>query len=361
MFSRRARAEAPDRWSGEALAVLAVCCLALEVDAWPKPGLVSRIDPGSHADMDAGTFRRSAEALRPHFAALAEAGRAGAGMGRLRAIGAAAEADMLAATGGVNTHRGAIFGLGLLCAAAGRSSHFPCGDRVHPSWCLGTTVPALLPLPGEGVAAERRRMGSGGARRRSRDPVGPTRRPSGDTLPCQGRESRDGLASLTPGPFPRGRRETLGATVAALWGPAILDGPVPLHSHGAAARRRHGAGGARAEAAAGFPSLYATGLPALRDGRRLAPGDGEAARVHCCFALVAALEDTNLLHRGGPDGLAYARREARAFLARGGVGAPRWRDDAIRIHRAFVARRLSPGGSADLLAMTLFVDAWEAP
>ena len=291
MSSRPARGEAPDPWSGGAIAALAVDCLALEVDAWPKPGLVSRLDGGSHADMDAGTFRRSAEALRPHLAALAEAGRAGAGMGRLRAIGIAAEADMLAATGGVNTHRGAIFGLGLLCAAAGRSSLLPFGDK--------------------------------------------------------GEASRRRDASI------------LGATVAVLWGPAILDGPVPLRTHGAEARRLHGAGGARAEAAAGFPTLSGTGLPALAEGRRLAPGDPEAARVHCCFALVAALEDTNLLHRGGPAGLAFARREAQAFLHRGGVGAPGWRDDALRIHGAFVARRLSPGGSADLLAMTLFADAWE--
>ncbi len=319
MSSGPARAEAPAPWSGEAVAALAVRCLALEVDAWPKPGLVSRVDSGSHDDMDAGTFRRSAEALRPHLAALAEAGRAGAGMGRLRAIGVAAEADMLAATGGVNAHRGAIFGLGLLCAAAGRVSPLPCGE-------------------GPGV-----RVGRAG---RARDPLAST---------------PDGPATLTPCPSPRGRGETLGATVAALWGPAILGGPVPLRSHGAAARRLHGAGGARAEAAAGFPTLYGTGLPALRDGRRLAPDDDEAARVHCCFALVAALEDTNLLHRGGAEGLADARREARAFLDRGGVGAPRWRDDALRIHRAFVKRRLSPGGSADLLAMTLFADAWESP
>ena len=287
MTSRPARADTPgEAWSGEGVATLAVACLALEVDTWPKPGLVSRIDSGSHADMDAATFSRSAEALRPHFSALAEAGRAGAGMGRLRAIGIAAEADMLAATGGINTHRGAIFGLGLLCAAAGvRTLLAACGRK--------------------------------GA-------------------------------------------HTLGAIVAARWGGAILEGPVPLHSHGTEARRHFGAGGARAEAAAGFPTLYGVGLPALDEGRRLAPGDAEAARLHCCFALVAALEDTNLLHRGGPDGLAFARREAAGFLARGGVGAPDWREDALRIHRSFVERRLSPGGSADLLAMTLFVDACEA-
>ncbi len=322
MTSRPARAEAlPEAWSGEGIAALAVECLALEVDAWPKPGLVSRIDSGSHADMDAGTFARSAEALRPHFTSLAEAGRAGAGMARLRAIGIAAETEMLAVTGGVNTHRGVIFGLGLLCAAAGFRALLPHGGR---RW------------PGEAGSDEE-------------NPT-PFERP---------------LMRLDFGaaPSPALRMKdapTLGTIVAASWGDAILESPVPLHSHGTQARRRHGAGGARAEAAAGFPTLYAVGLPALHAGRRLAPGDAEAAHLHCCFALVATLEDTNLLHRGGPNGLGFARREATGFLDRGGVGATGWREDALCIHRAFVERRLSPGGSADLLAMTLFTDACEA-
>lgn len=320
MTSRPARAEAPrDAWSGTGLADLAIACLDAEVSAWPKPGLVSRVDSGSHADMDISTFRRSADALRPWFAALAEAGHAGVGMGRLRALGIAAEADMLAATGGVNTHRGAIFGLGLLCAAAGAR--------------------ALLPLRG--------------------------RRWPGEARSNEGKP--DSRVSSYPSPLRvhslSRRREkdprTLGGIVATRWGDAILDGPVPLRSHGVEALRRHGAGGARSEAAAGFPTLYGIGLPALREGRRLAPGDAEAACVHCCFALIAALEDTNLLHRGGPEGLALARAEAAGFVDRGGVGAAGWRDDALRIHRAFVARRLSPGGSADLLAMTLFADAQE--
>src|SRR6201991_5198101 len=107
-------------WSYAAqLGQLAEQCLRLEVQTWPKPGLVSHVDAGSHTDMDADTFRRSAAAIRPHLLALAEAGAQGCAMGRLRIIGLEAEAAMFAATGGVNTHRGAIFGLGLLCAAAG--------------------------------------------------------------------------------------------------------------------------------------------------------------------------------------------------------------------------------------------------
>jgi triphosphoribosyl-dephospho-CoA synthase len=256
----------------------AAAALLQELAAWPKPGLVSPVDSGSHRDMDAATLRASIAALRPYFAELAAAGHQDAGMSTLRAIGVRAEAAMLAATGGVNTHRGAIFGLGLMVAAAGATS---------------------------------------------------------------------GAADAQ-----------LGRHVARRWGEAILKGPIPQASHGTQALRRYGAGGARLEAASGFPSVYEIGLPALRAGRALA---GEAgAAVQACFALIASVVDTNLLHRGGADGARYAVDSATGFLAAGGVGAADWLAQATAIHAGFVARNLSPGGCADLLAMTLFVDALEA-
>jgi triphosphoribosyl-dephospho-CoA synthase len=124
--------------------------------------------------------------------------------------------------------------------------------------------------------------------------------------------------------------------------------------------RRYGAGGARLEAATGFPSIYEVGLPALRLGRILAPEDAGAPPVQACFALIASVQDTNLLYRGGAEGARYAAEAATAFLGAGGVGAPNWRACAATVHAGFVARRLSPGGCADLLAMTLFVDRIEA-
>jgi triphosphoribosyl-dephospho-CoA synthase len=90
-----------------------------ELSLTPKPGLVTLTDRGSHDDMDAHTFMRSLFSLRHYFAQIAEAGLAGAEFDALERLGVAAEARMLAATGGINTHRGAIFMLGLLCAAAG--------------------------------------------------------------------------------------------------------------------------------------------------------------------------------------------------------------------------------------------------
>ncbi|RAG47427.1 triphosphoribosyl-dephospho-CoA synthase MdcB, partial [Burkholderia multivorans] len=86
-------------------AALAERSLVLEIETYPKPGLVSHVDTGSHSDMDAATFARSA----PASASSAKNGRSAAA---LRKIGLRAEHAMLAATGGVNTHRGAIFGLG---------------------------------------------------------------------------------------------------------------------------------------------------------------------------------------------------------------------------------------------------------
>ena len=282
LLSHRPHAQAPGGLDTAAIAAGAVSCLVLELETWPKPGLVSHVDSGSHEDMDADTFRASAAALEPYFRVLADAGACGYGMQQLRIIGLEAEAAMLAATSGVNTHRGAIFGLGLLCAAAGAAAS-------------GRIDPAL----------------------------------------------------------------SLGAAVSRLWGNSILNGPLVLHSNGASVLRRFGAGGARIEAAFGFPSIYDVGLPALRRAAGSAPGDAEAARVEACFALVATLEDTNLLHRGGLRGLRFARRAARSFLDDGGVGRPDWRERARTVHESFVVRRLSPGGSADLLAMTLFVDSHE--
>jgi len=262
----------------EAIAALATQALLQEIDVWPKPGLVSRIDTGSHSDMDAAMLERSALTLEPHFVRLARAGARDADMQTLRRLGIAAESAMFAATDGVNTHRGAIFGLGLLCAAAG-------------------------------------------------------------------------VANATP--------DRLGNIVRERWG-ASIDPPLPQdESHGARVRRHYGACGARAEAASGFSLLYQIGWPALRKGRLLASGDDNAACVQCCFALIAAVADTNLLYRGGLDGLRLCREIAGAFIRRGGVGCADWSAHAINAHRTFVARALSPGGSADLLAMTLFVDAFQ--
>jgi triphosphoribosyl-dephospho-CoA synthase len=119
---------------------LCLDALRHEVMAWPKPGLVSPVDSGSHRDMHMGTFFASIAALQGSFTALARAGSCGHSFSALQAIGIEAERKMLCATGGVNTHRGAIFNLGLLVAADARRSadktlaKFECGAVVAKLW-----------------------------------------------------------------------------------------------------------------------------------------------------------------------------------------------------------------------------------
>jgi triphosphoribosyl-dephospho-CoA synthase len=93
--------------------------LYAELTLYPKPGLVSLVDNGSHADMTAATFMRSLFALRRYFIAITGAGIEDASFATLKELGIEAEQRMMRATCGVNTHRGAIFCLGLLCAAIG--------------------------------------------------------------------------------------------------------------------------------------------------------------------------------------------------------------------------------------------------
>ncbi|WP_343584285.1 triphosphoribosyl-dephospho-CoA synthase MdcB [Herbaspirillum sp.] len=99
------------------LARLALRSLHQELVLYPKPGLVSLVDNGSHRDMDAATFMRSLFSLRHYFYQIAVAGMQAAPFRQLQHLAIAAEARMLRVTGGVNTHRGAIFALGMLCAA----------------------------------------------------------------------------------------------------------------------------------------------------------------------------------------------------------------------------------------------------
>lgn len=120
----------------DAIALLARRALLEEVDATPKPGLVDRENNGAHTDMTRELFIKSAEALTPHFRRFAAMGADSAGISGqelfalLRTAGLEAERDMFAATGGVNTHKGAIFTLGVICGALGRlwRAEAPCRD-----------------------------------------------------------------------------------------------------------------------------------------------------------------------------------------------------------------------------------------
>ena len=277
------------RADGQRIASLAVGSLLDEVATTPKPGLVDRANTGSHRDMDIFTFNASAAALYPYFLRCFELGRGGREQPRevlfdaLREAGLQAEVQMYAATGGVNTHKGMIYTLGILCGAWGR---------------LWTAA-----QPSPGAQALCRACGA--------------------------------LAAASAGEDLRRIAEEGAADTA-----------------GARLYRSQGLTGIRGEAAAGLPSVTRWALPAYRqalDGGRSRNDAGAAALIH----LIAHVDDTNLYHRGGRAGALWAAQAARELLDRSPLPTPA---EIARLDEEFIRRDLSPGGCADLLAVTYFLD-----
>lgn len=261
----------------DTIAALAVSALREEALLTPKPGLIDRNGQGSHPDMTLAMLLDSADSLFDTFADLARAG-AGEPVGqslrdRVGVLGRAGEAQMLQATGGVNTHRGALWTLGLLATAAGVA-----GSEADIFRIAG----ALAAIPDSAAAP----------------------RPS---------------------------------------------------SHGQLAVRTYGVSGAVGEAVAAFPHIRLNALPTLRSS--LARGETvERAQLRALLALVATLDDTCVLHRGGAAGLRWMQASAR-----GVQGTGRFDSALSRFVARAKRRRLSPGGSADLLSGAIFVESLSIP
>lgn len=286
------------RFAGE-VARLAVRSLYAELSLYPKPGLVSLVDNGSHDDMDATTFMRSLFSLRHYFKKICLAGLNDAPFAQLKQLGMAAETAMLKATRGINTHRGAIFSLGLLCATAGRAR--AQGTPMTPAALRA----AMLIRWGEELATH---AVSEAAATTANTPA---------------------AAALPP------------ATATSL-------------SNGLRVAQRYAASGAREEGALGLPSVFDIGVPALMASHARG-ADTTMARVDTLFALMAYISDSNVYHRAGPQGAQTVRTRAQRFIDLGGTANADWRAEALVSHRLFVEQRLSPGGAADLLAASCLV------
>ena len=259
----------------------AVKAVLSEVSVTPKPGLVDRKDSGSHSDMDFFTFMDSAAALSPWFPRFFRAGwdnETGL-FSALRKMGQQAEREMFAATGGVNTHKGLIFSMAILCGALGRAmaEHFP---------------------------------------------QTPEREAVLDIVRDLGKESL--------GDFDRKEAETAG-----------------LRCH-----RHHGILGIRGEAAEGFPAVFGIGLPTLEHWLEQGSALNDAATA-TLIALIAGVVDTNMIHRGGQDEALLRRKEASELLRR--LTPENITAELEELNREYIRRHLSPGGCADLLALTLFI------
>lgn len=268
------------------IAQRAVRALITEAAVTPKPGLVDRNGSGAHGDMDFFTFIDSACCLLGYFRSVSLMGMrfSGAASEMLAALqpqGIEAERRMLDATGGVNTHKGAIFSVGILCAAAG----YMYGRKLPPE------PETLFKL-----AAEIAR-------------------------PCI---------------------DDLGSAVAG-------------RTNGQTAFVRHGVTGVRGEAASGFESVRSRSLPEYR--RLKSSGAGtDAAGVISLLHLMAHASDTNIISRSSIDGMKQIQRQVGGAL-KSMKDEPELLRFSEMLDRELTERKISPGGCADLLAVTIFADS----
>jgi triphosphoribosyl-dephospho-CoA synthase len=261
--------------------------LLVELMLTPKPGLVDQRNSGAHHDMHLHTFLASVSAIEPWWSCFVEIGYAcahvpaGDFLSLARVAGIECEKQMFEATGGVNTHKGAIFSLGVLCSTTGR-------------------------LLAKGIALNRESICSEAARI------------------CAG------LVDLE---LSRTREANTG---------------------GERSFRRYGMTGARGEAASGFATVRTVALP-VYDRLRLSGIGEDVALLQVFLQLLAVNDDTNIVSRGGLAGLKHVRNYSRRLLREGGALTA----DALKKIAAFdgelIALNLSPGGSADLLAVTWFL------
>lgn len=262
-----------------------------EATVAPKPGLVDRLGQGAHKDMDIFTFMASAAALYKGMYSCTLIGLRGNVDGpellnKIQPAGVECEADMLKATNGVNTHKGIIFSMGILCAATGTLYRRE----------------SLEPIVAEKICDKAAEM-------------------------CSGIVDRD---------FNKVKSKT-------------------NPSHGERLFMKYGITGIRGEAQGGFRTVLEKGMAVLRSSQlreRLKLND---LLLQTLMNIMTCCLDTNVVIRGGLEGLELVQTSAKAFVASGGMLSKNGMEELQEMDRLFAQKNLSPGGSADLLSLSLFL------
>ena len=298
----RAAALCPESTRPYLMAALAERALRRELDTPLKPGLVGPDSSGAHTDMDYALMQKAIAALRPYWSRMAKASVPPL----LQMIGIEAEKAMKKATGGINTHRGAIFALGLALNA--RGMEVPVTEEVIKN--------RLCKIAGVIL--------------------------------------HNGLID------------------SALHFTAE-DAPALQRSHGEEAVKQYGVKGAREMALEGYKDLWTNWLPYYRDTLGLRPRESvipSEASVspiqRTLLRIMSTLDDTCVIHRVGYERAQEVKREAADVL----MAEEKWffakpcekyfssagnnlQDLCVR----YAAEGISPGGAADMLALTILIDS----
>ena len=262
----------------------AVKSILYEVSTSPKPGLVDRISNGAHHDMDFFTFMASSSAISSGFYEISDLSHRYVGkpsdlLGLLRPIGIQMEEKMFAATGGINTHKGIIFSLGILVAAS---------VQMHKTNTL--SVEHII----------------------------------------------DYVKTMTVG------------LTTELTGQ--LDGN---QTSGERNFKIYGKTGIRGEVEDGFPTVLKSGLDALRNSYYTLQCKNDLF-IQTLFSLMTCCDDSNIISRHNPETLQEVQVLAKNFLESGGMSQDNAHLKLEEMDQDFIDQHISPGGSADLLAVTIF-------
>lgn len=267
---------------------LASMALQAELDTTPKPGLVDRNDNGAHRDMDHALMQRSIQALHPYFVRLAQLGFTGKQPchDEIVNIGIEAEREMFKVTGGVNTHKGALFSIGLAAVALGGKAF----SRITQAERCGTMA-------------------------------------YNDVNSKQIQSLSNSIASL-----------------ARLF-------PDTNGTHGSKAKANNILKGALDNAREGYTQLFKAWLPFYID--RIAEGDNYALHK-TLLRIMCDLDDTNIVYRTSMETMQEVKTEARQMLdtSRNIINF----EAALQaMNTDYIHRNISPGGSADMLSLVVFL------
>lgn len=337
-----------------------------EVYATPKPGLVDRRDTGAHRDMNYETFLASTEAITPFMVRMFAEGMDATTSGHtpeevflaIRGIGLEAERAMYAATDGVNTHKGMIFTMGIVLAAAGIL--YARADKTN------------------GLLAEKEQQPG--------DDVTPEALASADVQPVtadgESAKSEPGVIAgqITVDAILDMARQMTARSMAEDFRKMLAH---PPKTHGERLFQTYGERGIRGQAMEGFPILRDTAVPWLRrfqnigtdaelqrdiaaqatfrrgllqdTGSMHAEHFENAAHVSTLIAIMSVLNDTNVFIRSSYEDMCWLQAESSTILSMGAM----FTEEGVRaieaLNTACIEKNISPGGAADILAVAILL------
>lgn len=263
---------------------LASQAMIYEVSCFPSPGLVSPVSNGSHSDMNFFTFIDSTAALSKYLILFVQEGFSDKSckniFKNIRAIGIKAEKDMFTKTNGINTHKGMLFLIGIVCAAVGKVIY----DKGKFS-----DIKNIIKIMTHGIVSHE----------------------------LYNLEKNNKSLTHCEKIFLKYKTE-----------------------------------GIRGEAQRGIPTVFDFALDFYKNSLDLNIND---RLVHTLIGIMQICDDSTIVYRSSTETLEEVKVISKQIIQDGGMRSKKGKEDINKLCDEFVSKNISPGGSADLLGITVFL------